>query len=187
MLYTRFSAFPEILSCRPSFDHCTALKTRLRLIGSTKQMPKRSERHGHRSGRRNRVHPSRATGGFGMGACKEIKWSSRRISSRTPPVNMPNTLMASFAVYLNIATTQSTQWMTTDERGVILTGFSCSERHPPMSADIGECSNGARGRDRTGMGFPPRDFRTHYSFRCCMLSSCIWSLDFTFALSRCAI
>ena len=41
----------------------------------------------------------------------------------------------------------------------------------------------ARGRSRTGMGFPPRDFRTHYSFRCCAQSEHIWGLDFTFAVS----
>ena len=37
----------------------------------------------------------------------------------------------------------------------------------PMPSNISGCSGGARGRNRTGMGFPPRDFRTHYSFRCC--------------------
>jgi hypothetical protein len=57
----------------------------------------------------------------------------------------------------------------------------------PMPSNIRECSRSARGRDRTGMGFPPRDFLTHYSFRCCMRCTCIWSLDFTFALSRDAI
>jgi len=31
------------------------------------------------------------------------------------------------------------------------------------------------------MGFPPRDFRTHYSFRCCARWR-IWGLDFTFTL-----
>src|SRR6185312_2647262 len=34
-----------------------------------------------------------------------------------------------------------------------------------VRAGIGERS--ARGRTRTGMGLPPRDFLTHYSFRCC--------------------
>src|SRR5688572_2372508 len=41
----------------------------------------------------------------------------------------------------------------------------------------------ARGRTRTGTGFPPRDFRTRYNFRCCALGR-IWSLDFLFTVPR---
>jgi hypothetical protein len=48
---------------------------------------------------------------------------------------------------------------------------------------------GARGRTRTGMGLPPRDFLTNYSFRCCepprpMMTAGprICGLDFTFTL-----
>ena len=35
-------------------------------------------------------------------------------------------------------------------------------------------------RNRTGMELPPRDFLTHYSFRCC--DQRIWGLDFLFTL-----
>ena len=42
---------------------------------------------------------------------------------------------------------------------------------------------GARGRSRTGMGLPPRDFLTRYGFRRYARSERIWSLDFTFAMS----
>jgi len=48
---------------------------------------------------------------------------------------------------------------------------------------------GARGRTRTGMGLPPRDFLTNYSFRCCVpydrwiaAPARICGLDFTFTL-----
>jgi hypothetical protein len=52
----------------------------------------------------------------------------------------------------------------------------------PSTGGIGERS--ARGRTRTGMGLPPRDFLTRYSFRCCARRghARIWGLDFTFAL-----
>ena len=50
---------------------------------------------------------------------------------------------------------------------------------------------GARGRTRTGMGLPPRDFLTNYSFRCCAVARStfaatprICGLDFTFTLPR---
>lgn len=43
-------------------------------------------------------------------------------------------------------------------------------------------SGSARGRIRTGMEFPPRDFRTRYSFRCCAPDARIWGLDFIFAM-----
>ena len=42
--------------------------------------------------------------------------------------------------------------------------------------------NGARGRNRTGTVFPPRDFLTRYSFHCCDVHH-ICGLDFLFAMS----
>jgi len=38
-------------------------------------------------------------------------------------------------------------------------------------------SKNARGRNRTGTGFPPRDFLTHYSFHCCTVRAFgVWTL-----------
>ena len=42
--------------------------------------------------------------------------------------------------------------------------------------------SGARGRTRTGMELPPRDFLTRYNFRCCTASRRICGLDFLFAV-----
>ena len=42
--------------------------------------------------------------------------------------------------------------------------------------------DGARGRTRTGMELPPRDFLTRYSFRCCAGERRICGLDFLFAV-----
>lgn len=41
---------------------------------------------------------------------------------------------------------------------------------------------GARGRGRTGTVSPPRDFLTHYNFRCSAVIWHIWGLDFLFTL-----
>ncbi len=35
--------------------------------------------------------------------------------------------------------------------------------------------DGARGRNRTGMVLPPRDFLTRYNFRCCTQRVHLWS------------
>ena len=42
--------------------------------------------------------------------------------------------------------------------------------------------DGARGRNRTGTVFPPRDFLTNYSFRCALLKT-LCGLDFLFTIS----
>ena len=46
--------------------------------------------------------------------------------------------------------------------------------------DVGLC--GAWGRNRTGTGFPPRDFRTTAAFAAACQGPCICGLDFTFAI-----
>ena len=65
-----------------------------------------------------------------------------------------------------------------------IAGFSGFERGRVSIHNTPSRRVGAWGRNRTGTGLPPRDFLTHYSFRCC---ACplrrIWSLDFIFALS----
>jgi hypothetical protein len=46
-------------------------------------------------------------------------------------------------------------------------GLRDSWKRDGTALDGAGSADGARGRNRTGMGLPPRDFRTRYSFRCC--------------------
>jgi hypothetical protein len=70
-----------------------------------------------------------------------------------------------------------------------LKGFRKIER---TTLDVVGSAQNAWDRNRTGTGSPPRDFLTHYSFRCCGSAGGeprpttlrIWGLDFTFALSH---
>ena len=45
--------------------------------------------------------------------------------------------------------------------------FVALRERVPTAMDGRGGLSGARGRTRTGMGLPPRDFRTRYSFHCC--------------------
>jgi len=50
-----------------------------------------------------------------------------------------------------------------NDETLVFTAFRACGR---TISDDGKSWSGARGRTRTGMEFPPRDFRTRYSFRC---------------------
>ena len=68
-----------------------------------------------------------------------------------------------------------------NDETLVFTAFRACGR---TISDDGKSWSGARGRTRTGMESPPRDFRTRYSFRCWVVRGArpIWSLDFLFAV-----